>query len=196
MASINATTSSGIVATADNTGTLQLQSAGTTSATFNSFGIGLGSATPSSGIGITFPAAQSASSDANTLDDYEEGTWTPTAFGGTTTGTTTYNVQTGTYTKIGRQVIVNGRLDWSALTGTGSLRIGGLPFTTGSTQEGTFSVMSGSLNWSGGTSLVGYFSDSKTYLLLYGIADDATFTNQSCVNEAAELYFTCTYMTT
>jgi hypothetical protein len=40
--------------------------------------IGVGGATPAaSGAGITFPATQSASSDANTLDDYEEGTWSP-----------------------------------------------------------------------------------------------------------------------
>ncbi len=45
--------------------------------TFNAYGIGLGGTSPSSGTGITFPATQSASSDANTLDDYEEGTWTP-----------------------------------------------------------------------------------------------------------------------
>lgn len=45
--------------------------------------IGVGNATPSaSGAGITFPATQSASSDANTLDDYEEGTFTPTWNGG------------------------------------------------------------------------------------------------------------------
>ena len=40
---------------------------------------GVGGATAAaSGAGITFPATQSASSDANTLDDYEEGTWNPT----------------------------------------------------------------------------------------------------------------------
>jgi hypothetical protein len=98
---INATTSSGIVATADNTGTLQLQSAGTTAATFNTFGIGLGSATPSSGIGITFPAAQSASSDANTLDDYEEGTWTGSLTAVNATGLSLTNAR---YTKVGRLV--------------------------------------------------------------------------------------------
>jgi len=53
------------------------------------------------GVGITFPATQSASSDANTLDDYEEGTYTVTAIGFTVSGTTTL---TGTYTKIGRLV--------------------------------------------------------------------------------------------
>jgi hypothetical protein len=52
--------------------------------------------------GITFTAAQTASSDANTLDDYEEGTWTPNQGAGVTlTGAFTSN---GTYTKIGRQV--------------------------------------------------------------------------------------------
>jgi hypothetical protein len=49
--------------------------------------------------GISFPATQSAQSDANTLDDYEEGTFTPTQANFTVTGTPTL---TGRYTKIGR----------------------------------------------------------------------------------------------
>jgi hypothetical protein len=53
--------------------------------------------------GITFPATQSASSDANTLDDYEEGTWTPTVTNMTTTGSPTYG---GKYIKIGQQVTI------------------------------------------------------------------------------------------
>ena len=47
-------------------------SIGNTIALINQYGIGLVSAIPTSGIGITFPATQSASSDANTLDDYDE----------------------------------------------------------------------------------------------------------------------------
>jgi hypothetical protein len=74
--------------------------------------------------GITFPATQSASSDANTLDDYEEGTWTPSLG-----GNTTYSEQTGTYTKIGRQVTVRYRIAVSSI-GTGSTTtLTGLPFT-------------------------------------------------------------------
>jgi len=91
--------------------------------------IGVGAATPSaSGAGITFPATQSASSDANTLDDYEEGTWTPSQGAGlTVTGTFT---SSGTYTKIGRQVLVNGRLTATTLaTSAGGIMCGGLPFT-------------------------------------------------------------------
>jgi hypothetical protein len=51
--------------------------------------------------GITFPATAVAASDANTLDDYEEGTWTPTAANFTLGGSSTL---TGTYTKIGRVI--------------------------------------------------------------------------------------------
>lgn len=93
--------------------------------------IGVGNATPSaSGSGITFPATQSDSTDANTLDDYEEGTFTPTIVGSTAAGVGTYSQQLGIYTKIGRQVHFNVALAWSAHTGTGNMSIAGLPFTS------------------------------------------------------------------
>ena len=88
--------------------------------------------TSSSGTGIAFPATQSASSDANTLDDYEEGTWTPSLG-----GNTTYNSQNGTYTKVGRQVTVRGQVNVNAI-GTGSTTlISGLPFTASGNFHGT-----------------------------------------------------------
>ena len=95
--------------------------------------VGVGAATPSaSGAGITFPATQSASTDVNTLDDYEEGTWTPTQGGGlTVVGTFS---SSGTYTKIGRQVTVSFRLFGStsiAAANTGQLTTN-LPFTASS----------------------------------------------------------------
>jgi len=79
--------------------------------------------TSSSGTGIAFPATQSASSDANTLDDYEEGTWTPTLG-----GTATYSIQQGTYTKVGRQVIANFDVSVSTIGTGNSTEIFGLPF--------------------------------------------------------------------
>jgi len=94
--------------------------------------ISVGNATPTtSGAGITFPATQSASSDANTLDDYEEGTWTPTLGGQTTDpSSVTYITQTGNYTKIGNVVCIFGKLAVSAITGgSGFAIIKGLPFT-------------------------------------------------------------------
>jgi hypothetical protein len=85
-----------------------------------------GGNTSASGVGVAFPATQSASSDANTLDDYEEGTWTPTldAF---TLGNGT---ATGYYTKIGNVVTCNFIItlgSTSSITGT-PLQISGLPF--------------------------------------------------------------------
>ena len=92
--------------------------------------IGVGAATPSaSGSGITFPATQLGSSDVNTLDDYEEGTFTPTVTGATSAGTATYSDQTGQYTKIGRLVSYQISLAWSAGTGTGIQQVSGLPFS-------------------------------------------------------------------
>ena len=90
--------------------------------------------------GLTFPATAVASADPNTLDDYEEGTWTPGIAGLTTAGSATYTVQTGFYTKIGRLVYVWGDVRWSAGTGTGVTTITGLPFTisNGGTGSGFF----------------------------------------------------------
>ena len=108
----------------DNTGTL------VSTASQPSFAstIAVGGATPAaSGVGVTFPAAQSASSDANTLDDYEEGTFTPTltAASGSNGGLTA----TGSYTKIGRLVYVTlGLTSISKGTLSGQLNVGGLPF--------------------------------------------------------------------
>jgi len=93
--------------------------------------IGVGNATPStSGAGITFPATQSASSDANTLDDYEEGTWTPNLTGDVGGSGQTYTAQTGTYTKVGRAVTVGFYIQLSAKgTITGNAIISNLPFS-------------------------------------------------------------------
>jgi len=104
--------------------------ASTNSGTFNQYGFGIGAAVPTAGQGITFPAAQDASSNANTLDDYEQGTWTPTVVGTTTAGTAVYSQQNGQYTKIGNMVTATAYVEWSVHTGTGNITLRGLPFTT------------------------------------------------------------------
>jgi hypothetical protein len=95
-----------------------------------------GGSTSANGTGITFPATQSASSDANTLDDYEEGTWTPSIG-----GSATYINQFGRYTKIGNKVFIEGFIEINVL-GTGSTgNISGLPFSSIATSPlGTASV--------------------------------------------------------
>ena len=77
---------------------------------------------------IVFPATQSASANANTLDDYEEGTWTPSF---TCTGTITTQSGSGRYTKVGDTVILTGTVTvavWGSVSG--SVTVNGMPFTT------------------------------------------------------------------
>ena len=80
--------------------------------------------------GITFPATQVASADANTLDDYEEGTFTPVVtFGGASVGIT-YSDQGGFYTKIGNLVTCQIRIVLSNKgSSSGIAQIANLPFT-------------------------------------------------------------------
>lgn len=72
---------------------------------------------------IAFPGVQVPSAGGNTLDDYEEGSWTPSVG-----GTATYTARSGAYIKIGRVVHVWFDLTINAI-GTGSTNtISGLPF--------------------------------------------------------------------
>ena len=135
------------------TDTVTIATGGTTAVTVDSgqrtkfpTTIGVGNATPAtSGSGISFPATASASSDANTLDDYEEGTWTPALGGQTTNPTVTYNTRTGNYTKIGNVVNVFGKIATTAISGGSGFAIfSGLPFT--------------SKNADGGAGCIAYYS--------------------------------------
>lgn len=98
-----------------------------------------------------FPATQVPHADANTLDDYEEGTWTPSLG-----GTATYTSQVGSYTKIGRQVSAHVRLLVNAI-GTGSTGvISGLPFT-----------VSGAATQAGHVGYFGGIATNYTFLSVY-----------------------------
>jgi len=76
---------------------------------------------------------------ANTIDDYEEGTWTPTITGYSGGSTQTYASQQGNYIKIGNQIFAN---FYVALSNKGNIAgnytgIGGLPFPTKTSIGGT-----------------------------------------------------------
>lgn len=93
---------------------------------------------------IKFPASQNASADGNTLDDYEEGSWTPTiTFATPGDLSVTYSLQAGTYIKIGSKVSLWGRVATSAFTHTtaaGDARIGGFPFANGGVSFGSGNI--------------------------------------------------------
>ena len=120
-----ATNSFGIYNNAIGSSSFTIASTG--AATFSS-GIGIGGATATTG-GIQFPATAVAIADANNLDDYEEGTWTPTL---TTSGGTPPTVvsSSGRYIIIGKLVTIYFKfLLSSASGGSGQLKITNAPFS-------------------------------------------------------------------
>lgn len=83
---------------------------------------------------IAFPPGQIASTDANTLDDYEEGSWTPAWQGTGGQSGQVYSAQVGRYVKIGKFVYLQGTITLSTLgTITTNAQIAGLPFTSENT---------------------------------------------------------------
>jgi hypothetical protein len=141
--------------------------AGAVSMGINSSGaVALRGAVSASGVGITFPSTQVSSSDANTLDDYEEGTWTPTLTASSSNPTVSYQTQTGIYTRIGRTVTISGRLQISSKSGgSGDLRISGLPFANAVALNGAHvSWISGLTLGAGFTWADIYFSSNDTNL--------------------------------
>lgn len=119
--------------------------------------------------GITFPATQVSATNSNTLDDYEEGNFTPTIVGTTTAGAGTYTIQVGRYTKIGRSVNIQFRVAWTAHTGTGNMTVGGLPFTSLNTANTHASVSIGHANnvvYTAGATPMGYITPNTTTITL------------------------------
>ena len=126
---------------------------------------------------LKFPAAQNASTNVNTLDDYEEGSWTPTITGSGGASGQAYGVQVGKYVKVGKLVTVHGNVQLSTLgTITTDVQIGGLPFTS----ENTANLDSGVTitNFSALTSsfvyLVGRIQPNTTVITLRGLTAAAT----------------------
>lgn len=127
---------------------------------------------------IKFPGTQVASADANTLDDYEEGTWTP-ALSFDTPGdlTATLSTALGWYTKVGNLVNIWFNVVTSTFTHTtaaGNVKITGLPagLTASSSANGLYY---GEVNWQGITK-AGYSqinprivpSDTQLFLIASG----------------------------
>jgi len=161
--------------------------------------MGVGGATPStSGAGITFPATQSASTDANTLDDYEEGTWTPTLTA--SSGSVTYGANhSGTYQKIGNRVYCFGYLSLASSSLSGQLFVGGLPFTSSSSVTSSLTpVLIGRAN-SWNTAPVGgaITNSSATNFELYkfGTNNNSADSVGADTTATSNLFFSISYIT-
>jgi hypothetical protein len=145
----------------------------TKSITTNQYGLGLGTATPISGTGIAFPASQNASGNPNTLDDYEEGTWTPVnASIGNVTVTSSGPAN---YVKIGRLVYISFYVGYSSNSDTNQAKIGGFPFASASGE--IYGYFTGRAGYSGKGQVVWQLGSGNTEANAYGSTTAAVNNN-------------------
>jgi hypothetical protein len=150
-----------------------------------------------SGKGIDFSATSDASGmSSELLDDYEEGTWTPTVLSAGSIGSPQYNC---TYTKIGRLVTVNA--DIHALTDTTSssnIEIGGMPYISGSSSGGEWSTVCHGERYSSSI-IVAYIQNSSGWKIKFrtgvGSGNYAALTHAAINDNGTDnnLRFTLTY---
>ena len=148
--------------------------------------------------GIKFPASQVASGDANTLDDYEEGDWTPTITASSSNPTVSYSEQIGKYTKIGRMVSIQGRVALSSFSGgSGNFRLSGLPFTNATSISGAGTSFFSNVNLSSGYSTAGlYFGGNDSFLSLAESGDDVSASQMAIgvIKSGFYIAFSFTYL--
>jgi hypothetical protein len=150
--------------------------------------------------GITFPATQVASADANTLDDYEQGTWDVTLTPGTSgsiTVETGFNL--GQYTKIGRLVTITfGLIVNSVASPVGTIRIN-LPIAMADLSERSSYGVASVLVPSSSTNVnnfVGLLEANANRISIYlGNATSIQSTAANQINGANEIYLTASYLT-
>lgn len=127
--------------------------------------------------GLTFPTTAVLSTDAHTLDDYEEGTWSPVVAGSTGAGVYTAAVSfSATYQKVGNKVTV-----WchfpvaagAAEGGTGNVRISGLPFAISANSYTGFGAASvNGVAFTGSQLVVERITSTSTStLFMYGLSN-------------------------
>jgi hypothetical protein len=151
-----------------------------------------GGNTSATGTGIAFPATQSASTDANTLDDYEEGTWTP-ALSQSFVGISSPTTVSGTYIKIGKLLFLTCYFYKAsgATSSSGQWRFEGIPFslTTGIYATAPAGYMS--MNSASSTQAARFQANGSNYLDLYG-----QYATTSWTSGGIEISFTGVFQTT
>jgi len=151
---------------------------------------------------LNFDATSASIPDARTvafsqLQIYEHGnlaSGTVTIEGTTSAGTGTYTVAAGTYTRVGRMVFVQMTIIWTAHTGTGNIRITGLPFTvlTGGNRLSTLNVIASNLAYTSGNYLAAAPEATTKSMLLYQVSASAALSGVP-IDTAATLYISGVY---
>jgi hypothetical protein len=145
---------------------------------------------------LTFPAAQVPSSDVNTLDDYEEGTWTPVLEAASGTITPNAGFTGGRYTKVGNLVTINGTIYVSDVAApSGLLKMTGIPFTTGieAFDRCTATVVANNLQATATTQITGQLQLGQGYIVLRRFAAGVLSELGADVKAATEFTISATY---
>lgn len=123
---------------------------------------------------IKFPATANSSADTNTLDDYREGTFTPVVVGSSSQGSGSYTIQVGRYTKIGNSIRFDVTVDYTGHTGTGSIKISGLPYAHGSTGNCIAAVYAGNLTVPTGQTPIARIASGSQAVDLYSLSTNGS----------------------
>ena len=126
--------------------------------------------------GIKFPATQVTSADGNTLDDYEEGTWTPTDTSGA--GLTLTIGGTSVYIKIGNIVCATAAVTYPSTANTSQSSIGGLPFATSNYNSANGGGFGATINYTN------YTTTHITMLLLHSATNALPHSSSGITNAA------------
>ena len=151
-----------------------------------------------SGKGIDFSAVTGGTGTAtgNVLNDYEEGTFTPTVAGTTIAGVGVYADRVGRYTKVGNLVTLQVYLDWTGFTvsPTGNMFLGNFPFTTSSTGYSAAAIgYVNNIALTAGNILIAYAGSSTTGLNVYQTPTGGGAVSDVPIDTAGVIIFTITY---
>jgi len=155
-------------------------------------------ATSALGVTITGGVSLGGTAAANTLDDYEEGTFTPALSGMTTAGNTAYAGQAGFYEKIGRTVHIRGSVEVSSKgTIDGLVLVTGLPFTAATTTQRSCIHLGYADHFSitASESISGtVMSNDTTFLLrVWGDTGGTVNMDDARLSDSSDFYFSGTY---
>jgi hypothetical protein len=125
-----------------------------------------------------------SATSSNLLDDYEEGTWSPTHTGGSGSG----SFSGAEYTKVGRKVHIV--FSFAFTSGGGDMQIGNLPFTSSNHSCGI-----GREDASSGYGIYGRIGSSNTTISLFGINSTDISNATAYLSSSGTVRYSHTYHT-
>ncbi|MEO6013324.1 MAG: DUF2793 domain-containing protein [Devosia sp.] len=146
---------------------------------------------------LAFPAVQNPSANVNTLDDYEEGTFTPAiAFGGAGVGVTYGSPTLGRYTKIGRTVSVAVNLVLTSKgSSTGTATLTGLPFAAANDSISVSAAIGYATGFAGvtGSVLATITANNSRFNILHSNNGAAAALSNSSFTNSSQLFLNAVY---